>query len=449
MRYPRRPPNWLEYFAKGTPELSKALQEHGSFTHRKYLHWDDLRHRKPPAGLSKELWWAWHKAIRRQSLHTLPLLDQDYTTFSYNLSEALHTDLHLIDRAAKTELPVLAAIAKQRHAEVEYADFVREAITSSQLEGAATETGAATTMLLNAQHPMTPGERMISNNFAALSWVRENYSLPITPSRVLLLHQRILEGSSKAQWAGRFRPEEGEESDVRVENVSTQEVLHVPPPAAELPERLENLCAFAMDQHSQPFVHPVIRAMSVHFMLGYDHPFVDGNGRTARALFYWVMLRSGYHFMKDVAVSQILRDAPAQYVRAYLLTETDESDLTYFLEYHARVICRAIQSQLPRDEEAPQSSLPPSAQAAVDLRAFSVRQQSALRTVLASPAQPLRVVDHQGVHNVTRNTAQTDLDQLAKMGVLDRRKSGKEYVYYAARDISARLKTISLESSPT
>jgi hypothetical protein len=75
-------------------------------------------------------------------------------------------------------------------------------------------------------------------------------------------------------------------------------------------------------------VHPVLRAILLHFMIGYDHPFADGNGRTARALFYWSMARSGYWLMEYTSISHILRKAPARYMRAYLHTETDKNDTT-------------------------------------------------------------------------------------------------------------------------
>src|SRR3546814_850888 len=69
---------------------------------------------------------------------------------------------------------------------------------------------------------------------------------------------------------------------------------HVPPPADELPARLQALCDFANARDEGEFLHPIVRAIAVHFQIGYDHPFCDGNGRTARALFYWSMLSSGY-----------------------------------------------------------------------------------------------------------------------------------------------------------
>ena len=68
---------------------------------------------------------------------------------------------------------------------------------------------------------------------------------------------------------------------------------------------------------------PVLRATlpAIHFMVGYDHYFEDGNGRTARAFFYWSMLRQGYWLAEFLSISRVLRAAPARYARSFLLTE--------------------------------------------------------------------------------------------------------------------------------
>ena len=86
----------------------------------------------------------------------------------------------------------------------------------------------------------------------------------------------------------------------------------------------------------------MVRAILVHFWLAYDHPFVDGNGRTARALFYWVMAREGYWLCEYVSISRILKKARVQYARAFLYTETDDNDATYFILYQLGVLTRAI-----------------------------------------------------------------------------------------------------------
>jgi len=77
-------------------------------------------------------------------------------------------------------------------------------------------------------------------------------------------------------------------------------------------------------------------------MVGYDHPFADGNGRTARALFYWSMARSGYWLMEYTSISHILRKAPAKYMRAYLHTESDKNGTTYFVLHQLQTIRHAI-----------------------------------------------------------------------------------------------------------
>jgi len=90
-------------------------------------------------------------------------------------------------------------------------------------------------------------------------------------------------------------------------------------------------------------MHPVLRAILLRFWLAYDHPFVHGNGRTARALFYWSMLRQQYWLFEYISISEILLRAPAKYALAFLHTETDRNDLTYFIVHQATVIRRAIQ----------------------------------------------------------------------------------------------------------
>ena len=58
------------------------------------------------------------------------------------------------------------------------------------------------------------------------------------------------------------------------------------------------------------FIHPVMRAITLHFWLAYDHPFCDGNGRTARALFYWSMLKQGYWLFEFISISSVINQAP-------------------------------------------------------------------------------------------------------------------------------------------
>jgi Fic family protein len=140
---------------------------------------------------------------------------------------------------------------------------------------------------------------------------------------------------------GRFRLSD----DVRVVDGATNEILFQPPAWATLPDRLARLVDFANSTPADDeWLHPLLKAFVLHFMLAYEHPFVDGNGRVARAMFYWQGLRAGYWLLEYVSISTIIARAPVRYGQSYLFVETDGSDLTYFLSDQARTLSAAVTS---------------------------------------------------------------------------------------------------------
>src|SRR5262249_42376159 len=142
----------------------------------------------------------------------------------------------------------------------------------------------------------------------------------------------------KPDGAGRFRRMD---EDIRI--IDDEDVAyHTPPAADELDARMSAMCDFANCAEPRPYIHPAIRSMILHFWLAYDHPFIDGNGRTARALFYWSMLHHGYWLFEYISISDIIRRTYSQYGRAFLYSETDNSDMTYFLAYHSKIIHKSV-----------------------------------------------------------------------------------------------------------
>jgi Fic family protein len=224
-------------------------------------------------------------------------------------------------------------------------------------------------------------------------------------------------------------------------------VLHEPPEAKTLPDRLQRLCDFAnQNEKAQPFVHPVIRAILVHFMLGYDHPFVDGNGRTARALFYWSMARSGYWLMEYLSISRLIKKAPAKYARAYLYTETDDNDATYFILYQLEVIEQAIKGlhEYLARKMGEQRSAEAMLRHAPGLAAnLNHRQLALLSHALRHAGHGYTVESHKRSHQITTQTSRTDLLKLVELGLLEQRKRGRAFVFYAPADLGARIETAS------
>lgn len=407
----------------------------------KYRHWDILRHLHPPDGLSAEEWWLGIKVARRALQRELPLRDRRGVPFKYAIVDPALSMLHEIDKQASGAIqgPDQVTAPQTRDAYL-IRSLLEEAITSSQLEGASTTREVAKDMLQRGRPPRDRSEQMIYNNYQAMQFIRQVREQPLNASLVFELHKILTkETLDDPSAAGRFRtPEE----DIRVVD-EVGRVLHTPPAASELPERLEKLCAFANETNEQPFVHPVVRSILLHFWLAYDHPFVDGNGRTARALFYWSMAIRGYWLSEFISISRVIKKAPGKYVRAFLYTETDDNDATYFILNQLRVTIKAIRelhaylqrkaSELAETRRLLQSSHYLNA-------VLNHRQLALINHAVRSPRFVYTIDSHQRAHNVSYQTARTDLLQLAEIGLLGRGKRGKAFVFISPEDLRLRLR---------
>ncbi len=428
-------PDLLEKAVKGG-RLARLL-EVGPLPDGDYYHWDELRHRTPPEDLSHDEWWAGVKMARGQLLREIPLLGTDGRPFRYGQPDPVLRLLHEIDQEAGGGIQLAEEVTNPATRDRYVINsLIEESITSSQLEGAATTKDVARNMIRSGRKPVDRGEQMILNNFMAMRFIQEHRDEPLTPELVFELHRIVTEQTlDDPAKAGAFR----EAADDIIVEDGFGNLLHVPPPADELPERLDRLCSFANEESEDDvFVHPVVRAVILHFWVGYDHPFVDGNGRTARALFYWAMLTRGYWLAEYLSISQILKNAVGQYGRSFSLTETDGNDLTYFLLYHLRVIQRAIRSlqkylkrkmkEVRRVEGLLRES--------VDI---NHRQLALLSHALRHSGMRYTIESHRKSHDVVYQTARTDLLDLADRGFLRKRKSGNAYVFTAPDDLGDRL----------
>jgi Fic family protein len=437
MKYPKRPPGRLELMKEISPdrllEIMKIVSE--PTVSGKYLHWDDLRHRTPPQGLSLPEWWLGIK-FQRGPQKFLPLTDIHQHPFSYHVTDSVQESLHRIDLqaggAVQVPEPVTNPETKKRYL---VRSLIEEAITSSQLEGAATTREVAKEMIREGRPPRDLDEQMILNNYATMQRIGEVRKEPLSKGLVFELHRRVTEGTlGDPTAAGRFRRDD----EYRVIGNDFGEVFHRPPPAWQLEERMEAMCRFANQSESEGFVHPAIRSIILHFWLAYDHPFVDGNGRTARALFYWSMLHREYWLFEFISISQMILRGPTRYGEAFLHTETDENNLTYFIIYHNDIINRAM-SSLHRYIESRGREL-----RALDSRLRGIvelnhRQRDLIRHALRHPGYTYTIESHRASHDVVYQTARTDLLDLEERGLLSKRKVGHAWTFTPVRDLETRL----------
>ncbi len=444
MRIPEHSPPLETAFTQLAPEsMAAAIQHFNPLPTGKYLHWDELRRRPAPEGLTHQEWWALVSISRTTLFQRLPLLDKQGQPFVFATPSPVAIDLHHIDRDAAGQIRSAEMPLKEDSQRYLIGSLIEEAITSSQMEGASTTRKVAAAMLRSGRRPRDHGEKMIFNNYRAMEHLRSLRNVQLTPEHVLELHRILTEGTlENVEDVGCYRRDDA----VHVVDMRDNSTLHVPPSHTELPQRMQRLCDFAnADEASLPFVHPVLRAILLHFMVGYDHPFADGNGRTARALFYWSMARSGYWLIEYTSISHILRKAPAQYMRAYLYTETDKNDTTYFLLHQLQTLRQAIDAlheyvaRKSREHKETEHLL--AASPALRGR-FNHRQTAVLTHALRNVGEPYRVDAHQRSHAVVYQTARRDLLELEALGLLEKTKQGNAFVFYAPTDLRDRLNAL-------
>ena len=410
----------------------------------RYVHWDRLRHLDAPDGLNHEQWWLGIKLSRCSVHRPLPLRDACGRPFVYMIPDLLQEALHRIDSQARGWIGASEHVTNQTTRDrFIVSSLIEEAITSSHLEGASTTRVVAADMIRAGRSPRDRSERMILNNYCAMADIRRLSDEPLSVDAVLRL-QATLTADTLDNPESEGRIQDPGEERVQVWDNLDQRVLHTPPPAGELPQRMDAMIRFAnhgADDGS--FVHPVIRAIALHFWLAYDHPFEDGNGRTARALFYWSMLHHGYWMFEFTSISRRLAQASAQYGRAFLHTETDENDLTYFILHQVDVILRSlsdVESYIQKKIEQVQE-IERMLRRSTDL---NHRQLALLAHAIRHPGAEYTIRSHMTSHNVAYATSRADLFRLAELGLLDRRRIGeKTYVFRSSPRLEERIRALS------
>lgn len=406
-----------------------------------YLHWDKLRRRSPRRGFSHEEWWLALKLRRKAACKQVPLLDKAGQPFSYYITDIVQELLHEIDSGAGGFIGIPDPITNpQTRDRYVISSLIEEAITSSQLEGAVATREVAKEMIKSGRKPRDNSEQMILNNFITMRHITEMKEEPLTPELIFEIHRLVTENTlDKPGASGRIR---NSDELVKVIDKVDGTIFHDPPAPDELDARMLQMCDFANGRTPKTFMHPAVRAIILHFWLAYDHPFYDGNGRTARALFYWSMLHSGYWLFQYISISSILVKAPTKYARSFLYTETDENDLNYFIIYQTEVINRAIK-ELHAYIDRKRSEIRGVEANMRFIKELNHRQQALIMHALRHPLHEYTVESHRTSHGAAYGTARSDLLDLLNKGLLRQRIRGRTMFFSAVADLDDKLKELS------
>ena len=436
MKIPATPPDVASVISKALandPKRFSKLSPHFSVVDYKgrYLHWEKFRFKKPPPDISSQEWWAATRMARDAASQLIPLPDSSGERFLFCEPPPLKAALRELDMNAGGALASDATAISSGEGRTYLArSLAEEPFASSFIEGAATTRQIAKKLIFEGREPRTKDERMVLNNYRAMQFIKTHKDDPLTLEMLLELHRIITAGTMDDPLdAGRVRIND----EIQVVDESSNEVLHQPPLAKDLPSRLERLIAFAnKKQNVSNWIHPLVKAFILHFMLSYEHPFVDGNGRVARALFYWAALREGYWLIEYVSISSVIAESKISYGKAFLYTETDNRDLTYFLIYHASILTRALERLMAFVDRKRKEV------AAFERRlsdkhrpdAFNHRQSWLLNEFARGRLNRLTIAEHEKRHAISYLTARKDLEELVEVKCLQKRKLGKSSVYY-------------------
>ena len=400
----------------------------------RYLYWDKFKwHVRKEHDVKKA--WLVTKWCRFTKRKYISLFDKANGEFHYCKPDSLQAKLYKI---AKLSGEGMAGNSSIKQKFLISSLVMEEAISSAQLEGASTTRRVAKKMLVEERKPRSEDEQMILNNYLLMNEVKELLDAPLSLEMIKHFHKIATLGTSENSVVpGKFRTDD----DIVITDGINNEVLYQPPLYTEIEERLENLCEFANTIHSgeegNDFIDPIVKAIILHFMIGYEHPFADGNGRTARAIFYWFMLKNGFAFFEYLSISKLLKVAPVKYGMAYLYTEIDESDLTYFIYYQADIILRSM-DELFGYLDAKSKEFDEVVELLENSEmsdCLNFIQKNIVKKAMKNPGRTFTVKEISNHYEVSENTARKYLKELMNYKILAPMKEGRTVKYIALAEI--------------
>ncbi|MBW6440715.1 Fic family protein [Patescibacteria group bacterium] len=404
-----------------------------------YLYWDKIKYKTLPKNISKEEFWSIIKIFRRAQSTKSPIKDKSGKYFNWIKLPEYEEFFHEIDMntggylfTSKQDVDVKN---KQKFIS---RGIMEEAIASSQLEGANTTRKAAKQFLREGKKVRNESEQMIFNNYRMMQLIESDYKdRKMGLDLILELHSIITKDiiSIPENKKGALRKSQ----DEIVVSDNKGEIYHEAPKMEFVKNELGRFVNFANDELSGPFFHPIIKAVMLHFWIGYLHPFTDGNGRLARAIFYWYLAKKDYWAFVYLPISRVIKESSIQYGKVYVYSEQDDLDLTYFIDYNIRKIKTAISNFEEYLEKKSKENLVINKLLKTEYN-INERQIQLLQYFHRDKNKKTSLRVHMNIYQVTKTTAIKDLKTLEKSGFLFSKKQGRNIYYFATEQVEKLFK---------
>ncbi|WP_299218823.1 Fic family protein [uncultured Aquimarina sp.] len=390
-----------------------ASQSHAIFDtinkiENEYLFWDKVKYLKAGNWKNEKIWFN----IKYKRLLNARLFSIENISYTFNINNSLQKKLHYLDHnfgAGLQKEQLLSELDKQQYLNNA---LMEESIFSSMIEGATTTRVKAKDMLRKNKSPKNKSEQMILNNYETIQYISDHKTDDISVEKLYQIHRLVTKNTLEEKKVGVFR----NNNEIHVMNEITGEIVHTPPDFKLLTRLMESFCDFFNNNPKDSFIHPIVKASILHFLIGYIHPFVDGNGRTARAIFYWYLLKEGYWLAEYLSISRVIMKTKVQYEKAYIYTEIDDMDVTYFIHYQLKVLTQAFEdlkkyvSKKKKEED----------KLSIFYRESNIneRQAQLLFWIKENENRHFSVKEIENIFSVTNQTARTDLESLVEKDIL-------------------------------
>lgn len=389
-----------ETFQKRLKSIIKSEKE--------YYYWDKVKYLKENFLKPLRLW----EILKRTRLLNSKLIFIESISLNYNINQYLQRKLHYLDfnfGAGLQKEQLLTDLDKQSYLNNA---LMEESIFSSMIEGATTTRVKAKEMLRKNKKPKNKSEQMILNNYRTIQYISEHQDDDISIEKLYDVHRLVTENTLENEDVGVFR----DNNEINVVNELTGEIVHTPPNFEELNDLMKSFCNFFNNNPKEDFIHPIVKGSILHFLIGYIHPFVDGNGRTARAIFYWYLLKNGYWLTEYLSISRVIMKTKVQYEKAYLYTEIDDMDVTYFIHYQVKVLVRAFEElkTYVAKKKKEQSKL----SKFLKVKNINERQAIILQKIEDDSNRFFTVKEIENTFSITNQTARTDIEGLVERSFL-------------------------------
>ncbi len=407
------------------PENQENLQK----IENDYLYWDKAKFYKPKDVSDADFWGA-IKFSRNGEFVSF-----NKKIFKFKITNYMQKNLHEFDMNFGGTLLSSNTISLKNKQYYLLSSLMEEAIASSQMEGANTTRRIAKDMLRKKAKPKNKDQQMIVNNYNTIRFLVEQKDKNLTPELLLEIHRMISENTLDNPFdEGSFRIDD----NIVVMDALQGEIAHTPPPHTEIKKYIKDLCDFV--NKDKKYVHPIVKAIIIHFMISYLHPFVDGNGRTARSLFYWYMLKKGYWLTEFLSISRIIYKTKRQYERSFLYVENDDLDLGYFINYNLNILQKSfeeLKQYLDRKAKEEESFWK-----FKFIDGINERQAQIIKMILEKPTSVFIAKELETIFNVSVKTIRSDLVGLVELGFLDNIPINKRLQGYTrSKNFEKKLKS--------